>query len=374
MCGSSASASNRRGNRLRDLGIGERPQRQDAAARAQCRQDPRRRMADQKQERALRRLFQHFQQRIGAGAIELIDRIDDGDPPPALARGRAEKRHRLADIVDCDLLMQHAFVVEGPFEDEQIGLRLGGHMPGDRIVGIDRKRRRRLHVAATMDRDARARTAPCDRPASPCRCLADPRSGKHAARGRSDKPRAKSLRQRYGRTIPSWRADAARRRPRHRRLLARGLISGADLVGRTLLPSGAVTGSSLAPTMFQICRATVSRFGAGIDDDAALRFLGGDRQIGLPEPFVEFDVFAFEPVRRRRAAALAGARHADFDRDVEHEREIGHSRRQRRARARGSGDDPLARECPDRPASNRQSDRRSPICRHSSAGRIVHWT
>ena len=70
-----------------------------------------------------RRLFQHLEQRIGAETIELVDRIDDGDPPAPLACGRAEKRHRAADVLDSDLLAQHALVVRRALKNEEIGMR-----------------------------------------------------------------------------------------------------------------------------------------------------------------------------------------------------------------------------------------------------------
>ena len=130
--------SDRRG----DVGFAKRPQRQNAAARTQRRQHPRRGMTDQQQQGALRRLLQHFEQRIGAGAVQLVDGIDDGDAPAALACRRAEKRHRAADVFDGDLLMQHALVVERALDDEKIGLRLGGDAPRHRIFGVDFERRR----------------------------------------------------------------------------------------------------------------------------------------------------------------------------------------------------------------------------------------
>ena len=94
-------------------------------------------MTDQQQQRALRRLLQDFQQRIGAGAVEFVDGIDDGDAPAALTRRRAEKRHRVANVVDRDLLMQHALLVERAFDDEEIGLRLRRDAARHRMFGID---------------------------------------------------------------------------------------------------------------------------------------------------------------------------------------------------------------------------------------------
>ncbi len=136
-----------RGSKRRDdIGRAERTQGEDAAARAQRRRHPRGGMTDQQQQRALRRLLQNFEQRIGAGTVQFVDRIDNGDAPAALARRRAEKRHRLADVVDRDLLVQHALVVERALDDEEIGLRLGGDPARHRMFGIDGQRRRRCNI------------------------------------------------------------------------------------------------------------------------------------------------------------------------------------------------------------------------------------
>ncbi len=94
----------------------------------------------------MRRLFQNLQKRVGAEIVELIDRIDNGDAPAALARGRAEERHRAAHILDRDILPQFAFVVERSLQRQQIAVGFVGDAARDRIVRIDRERSGLLHV------------------------------------------------------------------------------------------------------------------------------------------------------------------------------------------------------------------------------------
>ena len=102
-------------------------------------------MADQQQESALRRLFEHLEERIGAKSVEFIYRIDDGDPPSPLACGRPEKRHRAPHVFDGDLLAQHTFFVRRSLEDEEIAVRLRRHAPCYRVIRIERERRCRAH-------------------------------------------------------------------------------------------------------------------------------------------------------------------------------------------------------------------------------------
>src|SRR3984957_8096953 len=97
-------------------------------------------MADQQQQRALRRLFKHFEQRIGARFVEFVDGVDDSDAPAALARRGAEKRHGAADVFDRDLLVQYTLVVERALEDEEIGLALCRDVARHRVLWIDGER------------------------------------------------------------------------------------------------------------------------------------------------------------------------------------------------------------------------------------------
>ena len=143
---SSAEEFHRRGERRADLGWRQRPQRDDAATRTQRRRYGRQAVADQQQEGAPWRLFQHLEQRIGAETIELIHRIDDGDPPSPLPGGRAEKRNRAVDVLDSDLLAHDALVVRRALKNEEVGMRPRRNASRDRMRGIDGKRRRCLHL------------------------------------------------------------------------------------------------------------------------------------------------------------------------------------------------------------------------------------
>ncbi len=98
-------------------------------------------MAHQQQQRALRRLLEDLEQRIGAGAVKLVDRIDNGDPPSSLPGRCAEERYRAAHVLDGNLLAQDAFVVGRALEDEKIAVRLRRHPAGHRMIRIDRERR-----------------------------------------------------------------------------------------------------------------------------------------------------------------------------------------------------------------------------------------
>ena len=136
----------RGGGRARHVGGGERPQRQQPAAGADGRQHARGRMAHQQQHGAPGRLFQDLEQRVRARWVELVDRIDDGDPPAALPGGRAEERDRPAHVVDLDVLAQLAgFFVDRALQHQQIALRLRRDAPRHRMIGVDVQRFRGLH-------------------------------------------------------------------------------------------------------------------------------------------------------------------------------------------------------------------------------------
>ena len=68
-----------------------------------------------------RRLLEDLQQRVGAGGIQLVRRVDDADAPAPLARGRAEEADRAPHLVDRDDGAQLALVVFGALQREQIG-------------------------------------------------------------------------------------------------------------------------------------------------------------------------------------------------------------------------------------------------------------
>ena len=125
---------------------GQRPQRQFSAARLDGRQHPRRRVADQKEQRLPRRLLENFQQRVGCVGIQLVDGIDDADPPSFHRRGRTEERDRLARLVDRDDGAHHALVVERALERQQSAMGAGGDMASHRMRRIDLQRFGALHL------------------------------------------------------------------------------------------------------------------------------------------------------------------------------------------------------------------------------------
>ena len=103
-------------------------------------------MADQQQHSAPRRLFQNFEQRVGAFAVEFVDRIHDRNPPSSLPGGRTEERYRPANVIDLDVLAQLVgLLVDRALQHQKVAVRLCRDAPGDRMIGIDVKRRRRLH-------------------------------------------------------------------------------------------------------------------------------------------------------------------------------------------------------------------------------------
>ncbi len=169
-------------------------------------------MADEQQQGAARRLLEHLEQRVGAGGIQLIDRVDDRDAPAALPGGRAEERHRAAHVIDLDVLAQIAgLFIDRALQHQEVALRLRGDAPRHRMRRRRRRATSRCAPAAPADRDGPGRNAPCDRPASPCRCRAGRRSARHAEGGRRDRRRAAPAPLPRGRTGRWFRAGAGAR-------------------------------------------------------------------------------------------------------------------------------------------------------------------
>ena len=94
-------------------------------------------MAYQQQQRPLRRLLENLEQRVRSCPVELIDRIDDGDPPATLPGGRAEERDRAAHVVDRDLLPQHALVIRRALKNEKVAVHLRRHAARHRMFRLD---------------------------------------------------------------------------------------------------------------------------------------------------------------------------------------------------------------------------------------------
>ena len=103
----------------------------------------------------------------------------------------------LADVLDPD----HGEELAGLLVDRRARAPAGRDAPARRCAappdGCPRPRATSpTCTSAPPDRDARARTAPSGRPASPCRCRPGRRSARHAACARSDRRRASSARPR----------------------------------------------------------------------------------------------------------------------------------------------------------------------------------
>ena len=59
-------------------------------------------MADQQEDRAGGRLLEVLEQRVGGGAFEVVDRVDDDDAARRQRRGGREQRLQRADLRDRD--------------------------------------------------------------------------------------------------------------------------------------------------------------------------------------------------------------------------------------------------------------------------------
>jgi len=140
-------AARRLSKRTHDVIGFEWPQQETSAARANGWQLATGSMADEQEQRAFRRLFQHFQQCVGTFALEIVDSIDDGDSPAALARGGAEKGNRPANVVHADHGIEFAgLLIDAALEHQQVVLRLRSDAACNRVAGIHRERRRLLDL------------------------------------------------------------------------------------------------------------------------------------------------------------------------------------------------------------------------------------
>ena len=104
--------------------VGERLQGKPAAARADGRQQAARGMRHHEQHGVGRRLLEDLQHGIGAVAVHLVGRIDDGDPPFAHRRRHVHEGAELTHVVDGDLGAHAAGVgIERAPEMKQVGMR-----------------------------------------------------------------------------------------------------------------------------------------------------------------------------------------------------------------------------------------------------------
>ena len=168
-------------------------------------------MADQEEQRARRRLFQHLEQRIGCFRVfELVGAVDQADPPAPLACRRAEEAHDAPDLVDRDDGAQRPGIAGHALQHEEIGMGIAGDAPHRRVRGIERERGGGLDRGGRAGPDGRARSAPSGRRASPCRCRLRRRSARHAESGRCGSSKGTPARPPDGRT-GRWSPAAAGR-------------------------------------------------------------------------------------------------------------------------------------------------------------------
>ena len=277
-------------------------------------------MAHQQQQRALRRLLEDLEQRIGAGAVKLVDRIDNGDPPSSLPGRRAEERYRAAHVLDGNLLAQHAFVVGRALEDEKIAVRLRRHPAGHRMIRIDRERRCSVdcRCCRVRMREHKARQAIRERRLADA-LLADEHEGvRHPSAAIGSKERG------LGAGMAEELVGQARRFcfvGRRALLRSRGRIREAERCGRRVeacthrLPD--VLGHHLLRR-------------SGIDDHAAIRLGCREHQIGVAQPVVKVDRLRFETIRAGATAPARCALQPKLGGHVEHKGQVRAVDRQRR--------------------------------------------
>ena len=111
------------------------------AARADGAQQAARLVADDEEDRLLRRLLDELQQGVCGGGVEFVRRIDDGDAPAPGACRLAEEALRLARVVNRDLGLE-ALVLEvhGALDDEQARMGAGSHLAEGRLLRCDVER------------------------------------------------------------------------------------------------------------------------------------------------------------------------------------------------------------------------------------------
>ena len=196
---------------------------------------------------AVWRFLEYLEECVGAEPIELVDRVDDRDPPSPLPGRRAEKRNRAAHVLHRNLLAQHALVVERALEHKKIALRLCRHPPRHWMLWSDGKRRCRAHFGR---RRVRMREDEASHAVSQRRLadalLADEQEGvRNAAAAIGGEKRGLGVR-----VAEQHLGDA-----RVRRFIEFARLRAHEAIVSKLI--GASAGSSLAFTACQICLATI---------------------------------------------------------------------------------------------------------------------
>src|ERR1700716_1124011 len=206
-------------------------------------------MADQQQYSAPGRLFQNFEQCVCAFSVEFVDRIHDRNPPSPLPGGRTEESDRPANVIDLNVLAQLVgLLVDRAFEHQKVAVPLCRDAPGDRMIGIDVKRRRSLYRRRAwigMGKDEARHAVGERRLADPGRSRDQPRVVEAPTLiGFEQRALGLSLAMEDGGLAWRPRLDA----------LGIGIAHEAAPARRT----GALTGSSRSLTLFQMRSATAS--------------------------------------------------------------------------------------------------------------------
>src|SRR5258706_1957253 len=174
------------------------------------------------------------------------------------------------------------------------------------------KASRHLARRALWDCDARARTAPFDTPASPCRCTAVPSMTGRAECARRGRHSAMRIRLRDA--LPScWS-------------LADGRVQSAAQPDGRSCRSNRVIRAGCEETVAQhgpYSRGNRIGVGIRIDQHASLRLGSGDLPVGVTQLLMKSEILGFEPVGRAGASALRRTLHADLYRNVENDSQIG---------------------------------------------------
>ena len=146
-----------------DVGLAQRPHRQHAATRCAMSAARARPNGVPKSNSARSASIREFYGRVRARAVELVDRVDDGDPPASPPRP-SRRRKRLWRRTS----VRRRYAAAAPFigralENEEIAMRPRRHPPCHRVLRVDRERGRRGTGAAAGSECPGTQSAPCDR-------------------------------------------------------------------------------------------------------------------------------------------------------------------------------------------------------------------
>ncbi len=170
-------------DQLRDHGIGERPKRQPAAARADGRQKTAGIVAHQDQERPVGRLLQDFQHRVRGVAVHLVGGVHDHGAPAALCGRQAQERRDRPSVLDHDLrALALALGIDAALDGQQVRMAVARDPAEHRVLRRQRERSRRRGREETARARLRALTQQKPRDAERQRRLAD------AVRSRDQQP------------------------------------------------------------------------------------------------------------------------------------------------------------------------------------------